>query len=1478
MKRHSEIFSLLIDGLNALQIRLAADLNATAVSGFRRWQRSVGADGGLRDILRPIYSFDADGTGSEQLPRELVSTIDLYEFLLHSFHEHVRNQADMREAALEFQKAFSRAPLDTQRRELILRFSAQLGSTPRQLRQDSQAFERWFGYDAINERYHRRYAESEQWQEFVLRHLGRLSARLLNATDDSETRLAIWQHLGLNEIYEPLCESAPNFRVLVALHDALLSAANVLINVPPESVLLEANVMIATRMTLETRANVWVQSAALALVAKVMPEDFANIATLRLTRPLEGDDLFVRRRIVLLLGEHYAVIPKWEPLLLTAASDTAPYVRQAVATIFASCPQSDDVLQAMHHLIISDPEPCVRAAALVAAAANAHVDEAGECFDQLLHDILTNEGSVFVVRTALHVAPEWIDRLVRLGGPHGVRRANTCGPGLLERIHRLQESAESLPVRRWAARSAERIRVALDPEAAALKDSLQQTLGRCDSHRTTRLPRNFFRQYDDATVGRVLAVLAQEDFGFDIEQGWLSPVVRRGSQFRFRLWRLWHEWQHPSPDKRQAFRHTIGRVSYANLRVPSGVLGELSPTKVPGEPLCMSDDQTWRPFLPLVDDALSALNQWFTIRPVKFFTAEGITSLTPPRSALRRISAWMRLTFAFPAYAALRNWTASSSDDPQGYVDALRQLGFTVEFRPYFSESGVPVAIDDSVLRFFAKVSGSVSPESSARMSQKESSLVESLIDAPAEERTADLTPMTHGALVPVVAAAGLVDSALRSFGEYADYFMSVYANTVPHLLIFVATVFGFFFLRQLWLTRKVRRARGSLCLSVGGWGTRGKSGTERLKAAVFNALGCGLVSKSTGCEAMFLHGSTYGELRELMLYRPYDKATIWEHTNVMRLAEQLGVPVFLWECMGLNPEYVNVLQQQWSQDDLSTITNAYPDHEDIQGPAGINVAESISSFIPPRSTLLTTEYQMRPVLLHQAQRMGTKTHVAGWLESGLITPDVLARFPYSEHPDNIALVLMMSRELGCPQDFTLKEMADRLVPDLGVLKTYPVSRVRTRQLEFSNGMSANERHGCLNNWTRLGFDKHDPLQEPGTWITTVVNNRADRIARSRVFASVLVNDLQADRHFLIGGNLKGLCGYIREAWDERAAAISLLPRDAANPNHFAVAVLRKMARQLRVPTEESQVRQMLEAMLQGIAATFATPSSEDLIARLIPLWDQPDQIGNALADCSVDTALIKELKTQLEKRLQHWNEFKEFSDRLLSTAPEVLLEDAAEFDAEFRSLLWTWFESKLVVVEDYYATGEQIINVIASHTPPGFLNRIMGVQNIKGTGLDFVYRWLAWQSCHDACIRLQTSEYEEFRRALRQLSEFREFGLLSEDLVRRTLQEARQSPPAKREDTQATLEMIQANFAAELQRVCQELRGSELKSGKLDALYRILEQIMDSSDAVRRRKSADQIYRDLAAERISTDLAVLELRKLTQRQKGGWLGHTADV
>jgi len=73
-------------------------------------------------------------------------------------------------------------------------------------------------------------------------------------------------------------------------------------------------------------------------------------------------------------------------------------------------------------------------------------------------------------------------------------------------------------------------------------------------------------------------------------------------------------------------------------------------------------------------------------------------------------------------------------------------------------------------------------------------------------------------------------------------------------------------------------------------------------------------------------------------------------------------------------------------------------------------------------------------------------------------------------------------------------------------------------------------------------------------------------------------------------------------------------------------------------------------------------------------------------------------------------------------------------------------------VIQDSLTTGEQIIQIMAKQTPVGLFNRIMGMQNIKGTGLDLVYRWQAWEACHKACKLLLRKEQKEIAAGLKEL------------------------------------------------------------------------------------------------------------------------------
>jgi poly-gamma-glutamate synthase PgsB/CapB len=1365
--------------------RLAASLP----DAQRRMERRV-----LETLRLDYLDWHTTRTRAGSLPPSLDEGLPLADFLTEAVTAAKTDIDDLRVRHARFLREFALASTEDERRRRLLDHARALGADRRQLAGDEAALARWFGADALGDRVTTRIARLERRITVALALLG-LHARALLAADGGARR---WERLAVEDTARALFTFDGHPRVRLA---AFLCLANALRGLPAaarEGAVQPGSVQFIYRCALDARQYVWLQAEAIDLLREIAPAFFIEVVELRLTRPHGGDDLFVRRRALQLAANSISALPRAAALLPLGLEDGSAYVRQGLAEVLPHTSQR--TIEACLPALLADAVPQVRAQALLALADIG--DDSPLPTQVWLLDRIESEDDSFVLRTALHV----VERLAGAAAdacPRGARFDNTEGRAaelarIADAVSRLHQRAADLRVRRWAANALQCYALSRNPDLRTLVERLTAQASACPPGCSRRLPADF-----DALPGEHLAraalMLARTDHALGFERRFGHWRLHRGDRFGFRLWRWLHEFRHPSPDKRQAFRHTIGRIFASEVHVPSQILAELAQTKVPGEPLHMASEAGWRPWLPLPDQLLSCLDLPARKLPLRIHTAEGVTEVAPPRALLARLRIRLRLVRDFVAIARARNWQEHSQQSADHYAALLRDYGFELRFRPY-----PDIAPDPAVTRFF-----------------------------------------------PAGFALGVGGEDL--WERFEAYFFSVYGNSLFELTLFLSAALAAFTARHLLANRSLRRARAQLPLVVGGWGTRGKSGTERIKAALFNSLGYGVVSKTTGCEAMFLHGHPHQPLREMFLFRPYDKATIWEQHDVTRIAAELEADVFLWECMALTPAFVQLLQRHWMRDDLSTITNTFPDHEDLQGPAGINIPQVMTNFIRERGTLITSEEQMRPILADAAGELGTRLEGVGWLESGLLAPDVLDRFPYQEHPDNIALVVRMAAELGIDADYALKEMADNVVPDLGVLKVYPQAEVDGRRLSFANGMSANERFGCLNNWIRLGFDRIDCDAEPDVMITAVVNNRADRIARSRVFAGVVVKDISADLYVLIGSNLEGLNGYIREAWDEHAADLSLWPESGEAP----LAVLESQARRLRIPYSPARVQARLAAML--------SPLPEAERTALLALCQQPEALAAALTERGL--AHAAEIAAFTARAAESQAEYTAFAARL-ATAPSQA--DAA-LDADFRTLLWRWFERKLYTVTDYYASGNRIVQIIAQHTPPAFHNRVMGIQNIKGTGLDFVYRWQAWAQCHAACADLRAANAPRFRRGLAALAAFQEYGLLTEAHVRDTLALARQAPHAQLAIAQAQLAQIESDLQRAMRHVHEQLSATR-EQGHLERLVLMVEGFVDAGDAVRRRRTANRIYRDLVAQRISHSRAAIELLRLTQQQKGGWL------
>ena len=1330
----------------------------------------------------PVWLARQDTRDSERLERLGAH------YLQYRIEGLIQEITALRQGQGDFTRRYAVASSTPERRRMIMDYARELGASYYQLRGDERAFRRWFGADALQDRARIRISEAERMLSSCLQSLGRLAIRYLAQMTDQD---AAWSFLRLEETILPLLGWDGDPRVRTEAFRALAQALQTL---PPDlasHAIRDTTTAYIYRAALDKRLDVWIQREALLLLLMIASDRFAVVLEQRLIERGGKDDLFVRRYAIELLSSAVYLDPSLERLYGAGVDDPSPFVRQGVAQSLIHA--SDDTVRRFWPVLgLQDSVVQVRASALLQLPRLAIKNT---LFDDALFWLtrsLQQEQDLFVLRVALKVTEDGAAGLQEDKQAHWLE-------ALMPLIERLHVECPLLMVRRWAAETRERLLCKADPQSRALVEQLVSIAKNCAPGKACKAPAI---SEDADTVGRALAYLAQRDHGIGLERTRSGWRAWRGHRFGFRLWRFLHEWKHPSPDKRQAFSHTIGRIFRGTVRAPSGILSELAQTKVPGEPLHMGSEAGWRPYLPLVDELISLLDENPSDGPLRLYTAEGVTEVKAPDGLNKRLAARTTLTRQFEKFANARNWIEGSAVHPASYLRTISELGFQTRFQPYAGTQ-----LDGAVARFFP-----------------------ALVAIPIPELT----------------------------NRVQNYFFSVYDNTLFDLSLFIGLALTGFIGHHIGVNYCMRHARNSIPLVVGGWGTRGKSGTERLKAAMFNAQGYSIVSKTSGCEAMFLYSPAQGELREMFLFRPYDKASIWEQYNVVRLANRLNCEVFLWECMALTPAFVRLLQRAWMRDDYVTLTNTFPDHEDLQGPAGINIPQVMTEFIPKQKVLITTEEQMRPILQTAADALQTELKGVGWLESGLIAPDILDRFSYQEHPDNIALVAALGAELGIGYDFAVKAMADRVVPDLGVLKTFVPASVSSRRLEFSNGMSANERYGSLGNWKRLGFDKYDPEHEPGVIISTVVNNRADRIARSQVFAGVLIQDIRADFHVLIGSNLDGLQGYLRETWKNHAPSLSLWPQMGGEGG--AAAVLATTARDYRIVCTDEHVEARLRVMLQGIAAPEA----------LAEHAGHPQALREALAPLGL--AHAEEVFAFHERDVTMLREYRQLEQQChgAGTVPETGL------DQSFREQMWQWFTGRIIVVEDYHATGDAVIASICDATPPGFHNRIMGLQNIKGTGLDFVYRWFAWDTCNRACDDLLSRDPALQRRGFTALGGFQEFGLLSEEKVTTTLATLNASSLGQQERPRAELSAIAVNLQTQMENVRSAFgvtRSIGLKEKILDAI----ESFLDAGDAVRRRRQANRIYKDLISRRISEARAVLELQALTRRQKGGWLRVAMD-
>lgn len=317
--------------------------------------------------------------------------------------------------------------------------------------------------------------------------------------------------------------------------------------------------------------------------------------------------------------------------------------------------------------------------------------------------------------------------------------------------------------------------------------------------------------------------------------------------------------------------------------------------------------------------------------------------------------------------------------------------------------------------------------------------------------------------------------------------------------------------------------------------GSRGKSSVTRLIAAGLRAGGIRTIAKTTGTKPRFI----YSDGTEVPVVRA-GKPNIIEQVRIVRRTSELGAHALVVECMAIKPELQTLLEDRMIRSTHSVLTNVRADHLDEMGPTLPDVARNLGRTIPRNGMFFTAERTFLPVLCERAVERGS-TVSSALPES--VTEEMLSKFSYVEHPDNVALALAVCNAFGVDTRVALDGMT-RALPDPGVMQIHRVND-GGREMVFINAFAANDPDSYVLAWERLATRMPDPHR-----LVALVVCRPDRIERSLQMGELAAKRLPVHACIAAGKETAPFLNRFRRAAGNGRVAVDM--NDATAPEVYA--------------------------------------------------------------------------------------------------------------------------------------------------------------------------------------------------------------------------------------------------------------------------------------------------------------------------------------
>lgn len=163
----------------------------------------------------------------------------------------------------------------------------------------------------------------------------------------------------------------------------------------------------------------------------------------------------------------------------------------------------------------------------------------------------------------------------------------------------------------------------------------------------------------------------------------------------------------------------------------------------------------------------------------------------------------------------------------------------------------------------------------------------------------------------------------------------------------------------------------------------------------------------------------------------------------------------------------------------------------------------------------------------------------------------------------------------------------------------------------------------------------------------------------------------------------------------------------------------------------------------------------------------------------------------------------------------------------------------KCTLVQNSDIKPDSLNQIIAQLALPQTHQIIVGMQNIKGAGLGYVYMWQKWHLFHQHCERLthHNITQAEFRHGLSRILLQEELSVLECQYLAEHVDILANLPNAQSEYSQAELSQIKSKIAQQQLRL-EEHNDTRERSAISHFLSKLLESFLDAGAAVKRKKN----------------------------------------